>query len=236
MTIEDYIAKYGEIEGARRFKANERSKQYYQENKEKICSKVKEYRTEHRELILQKKKDYWWSNREKLREKKKEYYKENKEKVLSASKKWRDIHKEQDKSNHKQYYEKNKEKWVTYRKDNQDIINQRQRNLRQTPIGRAKHLVDAYKQKDIKYGRGECTLTARWIVDNIFSRQCLYCGESDWTKLGCDRIDNDKPHTPKNVVCSCFDCNSKRGKKDFLDYAYSIGAKDSDGLDLTNNL
>lgn len=89
----------------------------------------------------------------------------------------------------------------------------------QTPMGRAVNLVNAYKQLDTKYNRGECTLTAKWIVENIFSQPCHYnCGESDWKKMGCDRIDNSKPHTPDNVVPCCAECNIKRGLKTYEEF------------------
>lgn len=66
-------------------------------------------------------------------------------------------------------------------------------------------------------------ITSKWIVENIFSGQkCVYCGDQDWTHLGCDRIDNTKPHTPDNVVCSCGLCNIERGDnytvEDFKQY------------------
>lgn len=78
-----------------------------------------------------------------------------------------------------------------------------------TQKGRANSLLCAYRQNDKKYGRGECTLTAEWIIDNIFSKPCTHCGETDWHKLGCNRLDNSKPHTPDNVEPCCKECNNK---------------------------
>ena len=74
------------------------------------------------------------------------------------------------------------------------------------------------KREDKKRNRGKCTLTAQWIMDYIFTKKCVYCGESDWKKLGCDRIDNSKPHTEDNVVCCCGECNTKRGTKEFEEF------------------
>lgn len=78
-----------------------------------------------------------------------------------------------------------------------------------TPKGRASHLLNSYKQSDKLAQRGECTLTAQYIVDNIFSKSCVHCGETDWKKLGCNRLDNSKPHTPDNVEPCCFRCNTR---------------------------
>ena len=94
---------------------------------------------------------------------------------------------------------------------------------RNTPMGRAIHLVSCYKRNDKKYNRGECTLTPKWVVDNIFNKPCHYnCGETDWTKLGCDRIDNSKPHTPDNVVPCCEECNKKRGTMNYEEFLMSL--------------
>jgi len=89
---------------------------------------------------------------------------------------------------------------------------------RQTQSGRAGRLVQHYRNKDKKYNRGECTITRNWIVDKVFTSSCVYCGETDWTKLGCDRIDNNLPHTPENCVCSCYKCNIERKGKPFKDF------------------
>ena len=122
----------------------------------------------------------------------------------------------------KKYYKANKEKRAEYYKQwyqtNRESVLEQQKEYNRTPMRRASKLVSAHNQEDKKYNRGECTLTAQWIVDNIFTRKCVYCGESDWRKLGCDRIDNSKPHTEDNVVCCCGDCNKKRGTKEFVEY------------------
>lgn len=72
---------------------------------------------------------------------------------------------------------------------------------------RANSLLTNYRRNDKIYNRGECTLTAGWIIENIFSKPCVHCGESDWRKIGCNRLDNTKPHTPDNVEPCCRRCN-----------------------------
>lgn len=96
----------------------------------------------------------------------------------------------------KQHPEKNLEKVVQYNEDNPEKH-------------RAMYLVQDYKRNDKEHNRGECTLTAKWIIDNIFTKHCVHCGESDWRKLGCNRINNDLPHIPDNVEPCCGDCNRK---------------------------
>lgn len=145
--------------------------------------------------------------------------------------------KEERKEYNKQYYQKNKEKhsqqmklWYNdkkdnilehqkkYREDNKEKVLKRAKQYRETKFGKAARFCSAYKKNDEKYNRGKCTLTAQWIVDNIFSKSCHYCGETDWHLLGCDRINNDLPHTPKNVVPCCKTCNWKRHLKPFEEF------------------
>lgn len=87
------------------------------------------------------------------------------------------------------------------------------KQYRSTQVGKANHLLGDYRRSDKNANRGECTLTADWIVNNIFNSKCVFCGESDWEKLGCDRIDNSKPHTVDNVQCCCGKCNVQRNIK-----------------------
>lgn len=77
----------------------------------------------------------------------------------------------------------------------------------QIPIVRARCLLSSYNTEDAKYSRGKGNLTAQWIVENIFSKSCVHCGETDWHKLGCNRLDNLKPHTMDNVEPCCYHCN-----------------------------
>lgn len=82
-----------------------------------------------------------------------------------------------------------------------------QRRYRKTKMGRAINILQRYKQSDAETGRGECTLTAQWIVENIFTKPCSHCGKTGWNIIGCNRLDNSKPHTPDNVEPCCKECN-----------------------------
>lgn len=139
-------------------------------------------------------KEYYLKNKEKIRNKQHQYYLDNKDKIADTAKKWNTENKERRKEI--------KEKW---KNDNPELL-------------RAGYLVQNYKRNDKKYNRGECTLTSKWIIENIFKSKCHYCGESDWTELGCDRINNDLPHTPDNVVCCCGKCNIKRNKTEYYGF------------------
>lgn len=203
MTLEEYIVKYGEKEGLRRWKKNEWNKRWRQEHQEyqkqwdqEHQGYQKQWRREHQEYQTQ-----WCHNhQEQRRQNQRKWYQEHREEILELKKRYRQEH-----------YKKIAE-------------------YRLTPLGRASALISSYRQKDHIQNRGECSLTAQWVISNIFTKRCIYCGESDWHKLGTDRINNNRPHTPENVVCCCVKCNKRRNTKDFLEFAYSMGAKDSDNL------
>lgn len=140
-------------------------------------------------------------NAEKIKEYKRQWYKRNREKMLEHKKEYDEKHKEEKSEYLKEYFKK--------------------------PINRAKNLVRCYSFHDKEQNRGECTLTPEWIIENVFTSKCRYCGKEDWTKLGCDRINNDLPHTPDNVVCCCEECNKKKGTTPYEEYIKMLGEKNS---------
>ena len=84
-------------------------------------------------------------------------------------------------------------------------------SIAEQKVKRSKMLIASYRYRDKKRFNKEIDLDVDWFIDNIFNSKCIYCGESNWRELGCDRIDNDKPHTKDNVVCCCSTCNRMRG-------------------------
>lgn len=88
---------------------------------------------------------------------------------------------------------------------------------------RAKALYRRYNSIDREKFGVVGDLDYQWIISNIFNTKCEYCGESDWHKLGCDRIDNSKGHTKDNCVCACRRCNMLRGNKFSVEDMKEIG-------------
>ena len=85
-------------------------------------------------------------------------------------------------------------------------------------ITRSKKLIKSYMREDKNFNRGECTLTPEQLIE-LWENGCYWCGEKDWLKLGADRIDNTKPHTIENCVCSCLHCNcAHSGRKKVLQF------------------
>lgn len=184
----------------------EYNRRYWEKHKEELRIKSKQYKKEHRKELNEYARKYRQTNLEKIRLQEKEAYckrkNENPEKIKEQHKRHRE--------NHKQVYIKAQEKFRNLNPEKGKVYSNRYCS---TQKGRANRLIASYSRKDIASNHGECTLTRDWIIDNIFNSSCIYCGDSDWTHLGCDRIDNSKPHTPDNCACACFLCNAERRDK-----------------------
>lgn len=72
----------------------DKSKQYYEENKEQKIKYQKQYAQEHKEQLAECKKLYREKNKEKLSEQQKIYREEHKEEAQKAHKEWREANKE----------------------------------------------------------------------------------------------------------------------------------------------
>lgn len=73
---------------------------------------------------------------------------------------------------------------------------------------KASKMISTYKCLDKQRGFVPCDITIDWMIENIFHKSCVYCGDTH--KLGCDRMDNDKGYTMDNVVPCCYTCNTVR--------------------------
>ena len=151
--------------------------------------------------------------KEEQREYNRKYYQANREKRLEQMKEWQEANREKLTEYNKEYYQTNKEKKKEYRQSNSKNKKEYDREYRKTPMGRASHLLSAYNRNDKKYNRGKGDLTAQWIVENIFTKKCVYCGKEGWEVIGCNRIDNDKPHSKDNVEPCCLEHNLKLPRK-----------------------
>ena len=99
----------------------------------------------------------------------------------------------------------------------------KEKTLEELKLEKSRKMKDRYKHYDKKRFAIDNDLTAEWISENILGKKCEYCGEDNWDKLGCDRIDNSKPHTKDNVICACVRCNRLRGDQFTVDEMKEIG-------------
>lgn len=143
-------------------------------------------------------KEQYYLNKEKILEKAKERYNLNKDVILKRNKEWKD--------NNPSYMKEYRE---THKEEKRKYENKYLKEYRKTPMGRAKILLSNYNRNDRIHNRGKGDLTAKWIVENIFSKPCAHCGKEGWQVIGCNRIDNSKPHSKDNVEPCCRECNIK---------------------------
>lgn len=208
----EYIEKYGEEKYKRQL---ENGKKYRQKHKEKIAVYMKEYRENNKEKIAAQDREYKKTHKRDRTEYFKEYRRTHKDVIKAYVEKNKEYFKEY----HKNYNNINKEKITEqgkeYRIRNKEKIAATKQKYRKTKMGRACELSKGYKRKDRESNfSDQYNISSKWIVENIFSGQkCTYCGDGDWKHLGCDRIDNNKPHTADNVVCSCFLCNAEKADR-----------------------
>lgn len=102
------------------------------------------------------------------------------------------------------------EKRKEYRKTHKDIIKKSFKRWYNSVKGRANRLLKLYTRMDEKNGFGNVIdFDVKWMIENIMNKPCIHCGETDWHELGCNRIDNSKPHTKDNVEPCCYKCNVK---------------------------
>ena len=245
----EYIAKYGEeawaIESEKRSKYNKRwreehpdyKKQYYEDNKQQIAEQTKQYRKEHAEEKKEYLKQYRKNNKEKIAA----YRTEHKEKISAQQAEWYAANKETIAQKKHEHYMAHKEEAAAYKTEHKDEIhtyNVSRRDIhrdymaerRSTPIGRAEMLLGGYNQRDKERGFDiSLNVDAKWIEKNILTQQCVYCGESDWQKLGVDRVDNTKGHTPENCLCACGKCNAERGDRYSVEEFVLIKKKEKGG-------
>lgn len=73
---------------------------------------------------------------------------------------------------------------------------------------KASKMISSYRANDRTCNMELCDITIEWMIENILSKPCVYCG--DTKRIGCDRIDNNRGHTRDNVVPCCIECNTAR--------------------------
>lgn len=140
------------------------------------------------------------------------------EQCQAASKKWHREHSEYA----KKYIEEHRQQWNAYARKYQSKHRQEQRDrvnaYHNSISGRVTNLYTSYRQYDIRYLEEEPQLTRAQLLAKLEGAKCVYCGCDDIIVLGLDRVNNSKPHSVWNTVCSCRKCNVSRNRKSFEDY------------------
>lgn len=180
-------------------------RKYNEEHKEERRAYDKKYREEHRE----KRRAYDREYNKNHKEERQKWYEENKERNKERRKVWYNANKEKLKR------KKTEKKQSKYRRYNSDL----EREMYQ----RADHLARNYRRIDTKKGFDiHDAVDGNWIYDNILTKSCVYCGNSNWKELGCDRKINTEGHTPENCVPCCKNCNDKKNSRSYDEYIKTL--------------
>lgn len=130
-----------------------------------------------------------------------------------------------------------------YQSGHREVQQKRVNNYHGSMSGRAMNLLTSYRQADIEKFGVYPELNREDIINKCFSEgsKCVWCGCTDWKKLGLDRISTEYPHHVWNCMCACRDCNTSRHIKpidinlkrlnmSFDDWLEKNDGKESQGL------
>lgn len=169
-----------------------KSKKYYEENKETILEKSKDYNIEHKKDKKIYDKEYAIKNKGTKSKYAKEYVKKNKEKIEEYRKK---------------YYKENKERitiinnrWKLNNLDRVRIIRKRRKNKKKTSISTL--TVEQWQQ-----------------IKQKFKNKCAYCGKE--LPLEQDHfipLSKGGEYTINNIVPACRHCNASKNNSNFLEW------------------
>jgi hypothetical protein len=165
----------------------EYSRQYYLNHKADMLKYARRYYVDHKENLKQYDQQYRLAHKNKIIERQRIYDLNNKLKRISYRLRNKDKIRLYQNNYSKKYGKEKAKKW-------------RNKN-------RVNYLLSSFKQTDKQKGF-TCNLTISWLKENIITKPCYYCGDTE--NIGCDRIDNNQGHTIDNVVPCCRVCNSVR--------------------------
>lgn len=193
-------------------------KKWYLEHREEILLKRKQYYQEHKKECKERSKQHYLDNRDEYLKRDKTRRLNKKEEIAAYRKEYRAEHKEIIAKQYREWKQNNRAKVnadnAVYRSKNKEKIRAHKLEYNNLKEGKATNYAWRYRYKDKEKGFDiSSNVSKEWILENIFTSKCIYCGEDKWERLGCDRIDNTKPHTPDNCVPCCFICNVDRGDR-----------------------
>jgi hypothetical protein len=205
-----------------RTKHREFNKKYYEENKDKVNERRREYgreyqgryRTENKEYVYRYNQEYnknnpGW-NKEWTKEHSKAYQKKRLKQISSAKARCLK-NKDQIKARAKEYYLENK-----------DRINENKKiyRLKNKEKFRVLKKIAKHKRKAIKKSLEHTFTNKEWLAClNHFNNKCAYCGTEE--KLTQDHfiaLSKQGEYTRNNIVPVCHSCNSSKQDKDFFEW------------------
>ena len=158
-----------------------------------------------------------------------EYYQANKEKIAAYNAEYYQANKEKKAAYNAEYYQSNKEKKAEYYQANKDKIAEYYAsyyNPQKNPMNWAKRMVADYRQMDRQHGFGDKdTISVDYFIQHIANQPCAHCGKQGIGLIGCNRLDNTKPHTIDNVEPCCQSCNFSQNIRDQIRRGIHVSCK-----------
>jgi len=215
-----HAAKYRE---EHREELNEKSKQWYQINKERLQEVRKRYRDNNKEKINEHLKVYYINNKDKIKKRQQTFREKNRTEINRKRRVWVSENKEKCKNRDK--------KW---RNENKDKISKAERKRY---FKNKKNRLEAIKIRDLEDHKK---------IFDILGNKCVSCGETNLNFLTLDHIHNDgyldktkngssltktfirkyrKSGWPIEEIKQkfqilCYNCNSAKVKRDYFDLPY----------------
>lgn len=124
-----------------------------------------------------------------------------------------------------EYYQANREYNVEWRAKHPTYDAERY-DPQKNPLNWARKMVASYMQTDREKGFNDKeTISVDYFINHIANEECKYCHKRGYGLIGCNRIDNTKPHTIDNVEPCCFKCNAKENILDQIRRGVHISCK-----------
>ena len=167
----------------------EKSRRYYQENKDVALAKCREYYLKNKEHKKEYDKRYREKNKDIDKERAKKYYIENKDRIREY---------------YKKYYEENKERikevnneWKINNQDKVKLSRKKRKN----------------KRKELK---ADLTVQEWDYIKEYFNNSCAYCGaKCELEQEHFIPVTKGGEYTKNNIITACRSCNASKGNRDF---------------------
>jgi hypothetical protein len=199
----------------RKDRIREKSRRYYEKNREKVIAASKRYYEENRDTVRARQGDYRKTNREEINATERRYYGKNRDTILEKLKAYRETDRDKVGASKRRYYgknrdtilEKNRLRGKCYRQenrealrakgrkhytDNRDAYLVKKRAALQVPANRMRRLWSAARIRAIRKGL-DCSTDLREMLTAAPPANCTCCGCTLDYSTG---RGHDKDHSP----------------------------------------
>lgn len=199
----------------------QRDRDYYERNKDKVKAKIREYRSENPDRVADTNKRYREANAEQIQERKKVYYQENVEQEKARVKEWREANPEQARANSQRWKDENREKvresnMATYHRrmeSDPEAVRKYRRDWAKTPKG-------VLANRLARHARRGAT-TDREYAEILYNDPCCFCGTRPVEIDHITPISEGGTGDWTNLTAACRVCNASKNDRSLLAFVAS---------------